>query len=219
MGGSKSGRPCQTCNHPKLAQIDEDLCFDPNVRMIAARYGLTKSSIENHYQKHMPIDATVRDAARLAAIARHMAETRARAPEIEAREREREEQMERMKREAQQLRDTRLGVLDKWKQLEAANKLLWETIADLRKAEKGESRLDRHGKLIQALQRVEAQLELQAKLTGELKVAPEISLQVFLGSSEWTSTQALLVEAVKDHPEAAERVALALEAVGKGGGR
>ena len=61
--------------------------------------------------------------------------------------------------------------------------------------------------------------ELIGKAKGQIKADPVVSLQVFLGSPEWTSTQALLVEAVKDHPEAAERVALALEAVGKGGGR
>lgn len=53
-----------------------------------------------------------------------------------------------------------------------------------------------------------------AKLTGELKDTG-LTLQVFLGSSDWQNTQAILVEAVREHPEVAEKVAAALEAVGR----
>jgi len=57
--------------------------------------------------------------------------------------------------------------------------------------------------------------ELIGKAKGQIKSDPAVTLQVFLGSPDWQATQAVLVEAVREHPEVAEKVAAALEAVGK----
>jgi len=63
-------------------------------------------------------------------------------------------------------------------------------------------------------------LETLAKVAGLLKPETQvITINQFLASPEWLASQALVVEAVREHPEAAEKVAAALEAVGKGGGR
>jgi len=59
-------------------------------------------------------------------------------------------------------------------------------------------------------------LELIAKILGLLKPETQaVTINQFLGSPDWQATQAVLVEAVREHPEAAEKVAAALEAVGK----
>lgn len=61
-------------------------------------------------------------------------------------------------------------------------------------------------------------LETLAKVAGLLKPETQVlSLSVFLGSSDWQAVQATLVEPLREYPEAAEKVAAALEAVGKGG--
>ena len=208
--GRGRGRDCVTCLHPRRAEIEQDLCLDPNARVIAARYGLSKSAVDRHHQKnHGGLSKEERAIARLAAINRHLAETRAMAPEIEAREAEREAQLAALRAEVQQIRATRRGILDQWKQLEAANKLVWEVLAKLRdeKIPAGESRLERFDRVLKAVQRVEGQIELQAKFLGDITEGVNNVVNVnFATSPEWLQLEAGLVEAVRGCQRCAPRV-------------
>ena len=64
--------------------------------------------------------------------------------------------------------------------------------------------------MLKAVARAEKQIELQAKLAGQLQAAPVINLTL---SPEWLSIQAVIVNALDPFPEARLRVAQALEAV------
>jgi len=181
VGGRGSGRPCRSCSHPERRRIDEDLCLAPNVREVARRYGLTKSCVEWHYNNHVALTKEERSAYRLAAVARHIAETRALAPEIEAREREKEEQIRALRLEAEQLRKEKRGVLDQWQQLKAANAIVWQVVEDLRKAKDGETgagKLSRSRALLEAADRIEKQLRLQAALVGDLTEGATVNVQL-----------------------------------------
>lgn len=208
-GGGRGGN-CATCMHAQRQEIEQELCLEPNVRVIAAKYGLSKSGVDRHFRRgHMVLSKEERAVYRMAAINRHLAETRAMAPEIEAREAEREAQLAALRAEVQQARATRRGILDQWKQLEAANKIVWEVLAKLRDdtVVKGEDRLERFDRILRAVQRVEGQIELQAKFLGEITEGVNNVVNVnFATSPEWLQLEAGLVEAVRGCQRCAPRV-------------
>jgi hypothetical protein len=61
--------------------------------------------------------------------------------------------------------------------------------------------------VLKAVARAEKQLELQARLLGELKDAPVFNL---IMSPEWAAVQAVLIEAVNPYPEARQALTSAL---------
>jgi len=98
---------------------------------------------------------------------------------------------------------------------------LWKLMDDVERGlgitvVKGETKIaDTRKLLLEAAATMKPILEVYGRSTGQIKADPAVTLQVFLGSPDWQATQAVLVEAVREHPEAAEKVAAALEAVGK----
>lgn len=204
MGGKGSGSVCSVCTHAERQRIDEDLCFDPNVRAIAGRYeGLTKSSVDRHYRAHMALSKEERGTARLAAIARHIAETRAKAPEVEAQEHARETELEALRSEVSQLRQTKRGVLDQWKQIEALNGVVWEIIHELRDAKKmspGEGRLDRFDQTLKATREVARQLELQGKFLGEIMEGAQVQVVLLTAHPDWVRIRDGLVSLAQEEP-------------------
>ena len=117
----------------------------------------------------------------------------------------------------QQIRATRRGILDQWKQLEAANKLVWEVLAKLRdeKIPAGESRLERFDRVLKAVQRVEGQIELQAKFLGDITEGVNSVVNVnFATSPEWLQLEAGLVEAGRGCQRCAPRVQAAAARLG-----
>lgn len=45
---------CSVCSHPQIDEINKELLESRSVRDIAGRYDLTKSSVDRHYQNHIP---------------------------------------------------------------------------------------------------------------------------------------------------------------------
>jgi hypothetical protein len=97
--------------------------------------------------------------------------------------------------------------IDVVKQLKAIN---GATLAILK-----EARDDKNGELaLKAVDRIQRQLELQAKLLGELQQEGTINVTV---SPEWVSLRAIILSAVTPYPEALEAITASLE--GPEGGR
>ncbi len=90
--------------------------------------------------------------------------------------------------------------IDVVKQLKAIN---GATLAILK-----EARDDKNGELaLKAVDRIQRQLELQAKLLGELQQEGTINVTV---SPEWLSIRAVILQAVTPYPEAAKAITAAL---------
>lgn len=96
------------------------------------------------------------------------------------------------------------AALDVVGQLKAINGASLQVVADARRLGDGELAL-------KAVDRIQRQLELQAKLLGELDERPQINLTV---APEWLSVRLVLVQALAPFPEAKVAVAGALQAVG-----
>ena len=94
------------------------------------------------------------------------------------------------------------AALDIVTQLKAINGASLQVLADARSANDGELAL-------KAVDRVLRQIELQAKLLGELDERPQLHLHL---SPEWHQVRALLLDALAPFPEA--RAAVAARLVG-----
>jgi hypothetical protein len=92
--------------------------------------------------------------------------------------------------------------IDVIKQLKAIN---GATLAILK-----EARADKNGELaLKAVDRIQRQLELQAKLLGELQQEGTINLVV---NAEWLTLRAAVISALQPYPDAAQAVTRALAA-------
>ncbi len=88
-------------------------------------------------------------------------------------------------------------------QLRAINAATLSVLADARKVGDGDLAL-------KAVDRVQRQIELQAKLLGELDERPVVNLTI---SAEWLQVRAALLDALRPHPEARSAVAARLLAL------
>lgn len=70
-----------------------------------------------------------------------------------------------------------------------------------------------HELTLKAIQRAERQLELEARLLGELREGQTVNV---LLSPEWLSVRTALMIVLRQHPEAAVAVAASLKALGDG---
>ncbi len=102
---------------------------------------------------------------------------------------------------AQEQTDVRQAI-DVVKQLKAIN---GATLAILK-----EARADKNGELaLKAVDRIQRQLELQAKLLGELQQEGTINIHI---SSEWLTLRTVVISALLPYPDAAQAVTRALSA-------
>ena len=103
---------------------------------------------------------------------------------------------------AQEAEDVRQAI-DVLGQLRAINAATLQVLADARKAKDGDLAL-------KAVDRVQRQIELQAKLLGELDERPVVNLTI---SAEWVEIRAVLLDALRPHPDARQAVAARLVAL------
>jgi len=104
---------------------------------------------------------------------------------------------------AQEAEDVRQA-LDIVAQLKAINGAALTVLGEARRSGNGELAL-------KAIDRIQRQIELQAKLLGELDERPQINLVV---SPEWLRLRLVIVAALADHPAAQHAVLSALSASG-----
>src|SRR3954451_12797559 len=93
--------------------------------------------------------------------------------------------------------------IDVVKQLKAINTACLAVLGDARKAGDGEL-------VLKAVDRVQRQIELQAKLLGNLDDRPQISL---VTAPEWLVVRATLLQVLQGYPEARAAVAASLLAL------
>ena len=84
------------------------------------------------------------------------------------------------------------------------------TLAVLKEARQ----LRRNETALKAVDRIQKQIELQAKLLGELDERPQVNLYL---SPEWLELRAAIVAALDPYPEARESILKALKGAGNGG--
>ena len=93
-------------------------------------------------------------------------------------------------------------------QLRAINAATLAVLADARKRGDGDLAL-------KAVDRVQRQIELQAKLLGELDERPTVNVLV---APEWLRVRAVVLDALRPHPAARQAVAASLVALEEPGG-
>ena len=155
-------RTCTVCRHPERGAIDCALAALTPLRVIAGRYGLTRSAVGRHFDDHLPAQVRAAQAAQ--------AEGQA---------------------------------LDVLQQLKAINAAALAVLKDAR--DHGDGDL-----VLRAVDRVQRQIELQAKLLGELDERPQVNLLV---SPEWTTVRTAILAALAPYPPARVAVAERLSAL------
>lgn len=148
-------------------------------RDIAAAFGLSASAVGRHRLVHLPARLTQAFAAR---EAEHTA----------ALEQQRRDQDAEAGRQA----------IDVVQQLKLINTACLEVLKSARESKQ-------NGMLLQSVDRIHRQIELQAKLLGEVDTRPTVNVLI---APEWQEVRQQIFVALAPHPEAREAVARALEA-------
>jgi hypothetical protein len=175
-------RRCTICTHPKRAEIERALVHGEPFRDVAVRYGTSASSLHRHKSTH---------------LASHLAKAYEAGHVTRAAELAQED-------ESRKARD--LGhAIDVATQLRAINAACLEILQ--------KSRADgKHSVSLSAVDRIHRQLELQAKLLGELQEAgPQINVLI---APEWQQVRIALLRALDPFPEARMAVAEVLTRAG-----
>lgn len=195
------GRRCTICDHPKRAAIDRALVDnEAGYRTVAAGFGISAEALFRHRKNHLP-ELLARA---LAAKPRPVPRAGRKDPATPAYDQEiahhKEAVDERQERHA----------IDVMQQLKAINAACLEVLAKARAAEK-------HTTLLGAVDRIHRQIELQARLLGELQDGQTVNVLV---APEWHQVRLVVVNALRPYPEARAAVAGALNALpaGTGGG-
>lgn len=170
MSRERVGRPCTVCNHPERQEIDKALVSGTVYRKLSETYGLTASSLCRHRKGHIP-----------AQVAKAFEATEvSRAAELV--------------REDQNHKAAEVGqAIDVVRQLKAINAACLEILQS--------SRADgKHAISLKAVDRIHRQIELQARLIGELQEAgPQVNVLV---APEWQEVRVNVLQALAPYAEA-----------------
>jgi hypothetical protein len=98
--------------------------------------------------------------------------------------------------------------LDVMAQLKAINNTTLQILKECRDAGK-----DKSGLALFAIDRIQKQIELQAKLSGILDERPKVEVNVSI-SQEWISIRTDILQALLPYPEARQAVIVALDKAG-----
>ena len=182
-------RACSVCSHPDRAAIDKALVAGEPAPRIAALHRVSEDALLRHRANHLPkLLAQARDRE----TARETDRATALAEQAEARE------------IAQATH-----AIDVVRQLRAINAAALGVLEDARERQQGEL-------VLKAVDRVHRQVELQAKLLGELDERPVVNVLV---SPQWLAVRAAMLDALRPFPEARAAVADRLVALEAGDAR
>lgn len=176
-------RPCTICHHDQRVEIEEHLVRGLPYRVVAEKFGTSSSALYRHKNRH---------------LAKHLAKAYE------------EEQVTRAAQLAQQFEDRKakdIGkAIDVAVQLRAINAACLEILQKSRASES-------HSVSLRAVDRIHRQLELQAKLLGELQEGgPQINVLI---APEWTEVRVNVLQALVPFPEARAAVAKVLQGAGE----
>jgi hypothetical protein len=172
-------RRCTICHHPDRAEIEKALVQSEPFRDVAERFGTSASALHRHKNSHLPA---------------HLAKAYEAGQVVQATEVAQEA-------EAHKARD--LGsAIDVAVQLRAINAACLEILQ--------KSRADgKHSISLGAVDRIHRQLELQAKLLGELQDSgPTVNVLI---APEWHQVRVNVLQALTPFPEARSAVAKVLQ--------
>lgn len=175
-------RRCTICTHEKRGEIERALIRGEPFRDVASRFGTSPSALHRHKTSHL--------AENLAKAYETTQVTRA----VD------------LAREAEEQKARDLGqAIDTLQQLKAINAACLEVLQ--------KSRSDGKDSLsLKAVDRIHRQIELQAKLLGELQdQSPQVNVLV---APEWQEVRVIILRALGPYPEARQAVADALEDAG-----
>lgn len=172
------GRPCTVCQHEELQEIDKTLVTGTTHRIVAEQFRLSPSAVYRHKRNHLP---------RRLQRAFEAGETRKAVELVQHR-------VEEQAREVGQ-------ALDVVQQLKAINAACLEILQRARTD--GE-----HALSLKAVDRIHRQIELQARLLGELQeTGPQVNVLV---AAEWQQIRVQIFQALEPYPEARAAVSEAL---------
>jgi len=177
-------RRCTICDHPDRADIDKALVAGESFRKIAGRSGTTTSSLFRHRQSHL---AELLARAKNTFAAKETARTQELISHQETCEAEKDRQ-----------------ALDVMQQLKAINAACLEVLTQARAEGK-------HSILLRAVDRIARQIELQARLLGQIQESQTVNVAIL---PEWHGLRQVVLEALRPYPEARIAVALALRGAG-----
>jgi hypothetical protein len=169
-------RPCTVCIHKKRQEIDKALVTGTSHRNVAEQFRLSPSAVYRHKRGHV--------AARLKR-AFESKETQQAVKLVQHRAEERA-------REVGQ-------AIDVVRQLQAINSACLEVLQKARTEGK-------HALSLQAVDRIHRQIELQAKLLGELQDGGGPQVNVLI-APEWQEVRVVVLQALDPYPEARAAVA------------
>jgi hypothetical protein len=173
------GRPCVTCTHPKRYEIEKGLVEGIPYRILTEKYGPSSASLSRHRNEHLP--------AHLAKA--HQSEQAKRLTKLED-------------RHAARVEGNTHQALDVVQQLRAINSACLEVLQKSRDDGK-------HSLSLQAVDRIHRQLELQAKLLGELQeTGPQVNVLV---APEWREIKVTILAALSPFPEARSAISKVLQ--------
>lgn len=176
-------RRCSICHHPDRAAIEKALVQAEPFRDVSARFGTSASALHRHKTSHLPA---------------HLAKAYEAVQVTQAIDIAREA-------EAHKARD--LGqAIDVAAQLRAINAACLEILQKSRASEK-------HSISLGAIDRIHRQLELQAKLLGELQDSGGPTVNVLV-APEWRELRVTVLQALTPYPDARAAAAKALTGAG-----
>jgi len=170
---------CTICTHTHRPDIEAALVAGTSFRTIAEQYGTSTTTLHRH-KPHI--------AEALAAVAKST-ETKQEAQAVALARQQ----------AAQEIQDVRQA-LDVVQQLKAINGAALQVLRDAR--DRGDGNL-----ALKAIDRLQRQIELQAKLLGDLQPDGTTNINI---SAEWVQLRALIVQTLTPYPEARAAVAQAL---------
>jgi hypothetical protein len=173
-------RPCTICIHDQRAEIDQALASGKPFRYVSERFGTSRSAAFRHKRDH---------------LAPHLARALEEANGARAADLVRVQEADKAREIGQ--------ALDVVRQLKAINGACLEILQKSRASGKDTVSLG-------AVDRIHKQIELQARLLGELHEGQTVNVLV---APEWHQIRLVVVQALHPYPEARAAVAQALAAL------
>lgn len=192
-------RPCTVCSHPKREEIDKALLENvAGLRVVAKRFEVSLTAMWRHQTKHLPVTLARGFAAVGAAPPRPVKPPKPAAPALSSEDAQAKRIAEHaVAVEAKQERHA----IDTVQQLRAINVACLEVLREARAS--GKSMM-----LLQAVDRIARQIELQAKLLGQIQDGATVNVAVL---PEWHGIRQVVLQALGPYPQARLAVAEALK--------
>ena len=185
-------KPCSICHHPEREAIEKALLdSEAGHRKVAKRFGISASALFRHRKNHLP--KLIARALAIKPVPVHREKAHDPATEEHALEIARHHEAVEAKKDQH--------AIDVTQQLRAINAACLEVLREARKDGK-------HSILLRAVDRIARQIELQAKLLGQIQDGATVNVAVL---PEWHGIRQAVLEALQPYPEARLAVVRALK--------